>query len=163
MTALSFILEIDYNIRKYTLGANYHIAEGDVYLMDSTTDVRKEIQAACEKYDNLYARLVQPINEMLIEINASISEETAKKIIHNLEAFDKGEKYIADCHFDESQNFMSDGIRSLQQGDLSNGALQIFGAGLNFASYASKAAGHKNVHIHEQMNEAFHLIINELK
>lgn len=129
----------------------------------SNTNFRQEIKETCEVYDSLYAQLVKPINQMLMELDASISEETAQKIVDNLKAYHAGDKYIADCHWDESQNFMKDGIGLLKQGDLSNGALQLFGAGLNFASYAVKAAGSKNVHIHSQMNDAFKRIMSELK
>ncbi|SMG53098.1 hypothetical protein [Paenibacillus aquistagni] len=126
-------------------------------------NLRQEIEATCETYDSLYAQLVKPINQMLMELDASILEETAQQIVDNLKAFHAGDKDIADCHWDESQNFMRDGMKLLKEGDLANGALQLFGAGLNFASYAVKAASSKNVHIHSQMNDAFKHIMSELK
>lgn len=121
----------------------------------NANELRNKIDSACKEYDSLYGQLVKPINDMLIQVNADISEKTAKQILENLEKFHHGEKYIADCHLDESDNFIEDGMKALQNGDLGNGALQIFGAGLNFASYATKAAGAKNIQPHEMLMERF--------
>ncbi|MDQ0174472.1 hypothetical protein [Bacillus chungangensis] len=111
----------------------------------------------------MYAQLVKPINQLLMDINASISVETGNQIIENLESFYNGDKQIADCHLDESKNFMKDGIQLLKQGHLSNGALQMFGSELNFASYAAKVAANKNADKHEQLADAFKLISNSFK
>lgn len=92
-----------------------------------------------------------------------INEETANKILANLKLFHSGDKYITECHFEESQNFLKDGIELLQKGDLANGALQIYGAGLNFASYASKVQGQKNVHLYKNFEENFNFIMDSLK
>ncbi len=94
-------------------------------------ELRNAIAEICETHDSLYAKLVKPINQLLINVDASISEETANKILENLKLFHSGDKYITECHFEESQNFLKDGIELLQKGDLANGALQIYGAGLN--------------------------------
>jgi len=70
---------------------------------------------------------------------------------------------LAECHFDESENFLKDGIELLQKGDLANGALQIYGAGLNFASYASKVRGQKNVNPYKNFEKNFSLIMDSLQ
>lgn len=129
----------------------------------SSIDLRQSIAEACEKYDSQYAQLVKPINKLLMDIDALISEETAKQIMENLQLFHSGDKYIADCHLDESESFMKDGLELIKKGDLPNGAIQMFGAGLNFASYAMRVAGHKNVNKHKQLDEAFRLIMNSFK
>lgn len=118
--------------------------------------LREQINASCEKHDSLYGQLVKPINDMLMEVDADISENTAEKILENLEQFHAGTKYIGDCHLDESNNFLDDGIKALQEGKLGDGALQIFGAGLNFASFAAKSAAHKNINPHQMLHERFH-------
>ncbi|WP_289141121.1 hypothetical protein [uncultured Brevibacillus sp.] len=125
-------------------------------------ELREQIALSCQEHDSLYGRLVKPINDMLIEIDADISEKTANQILENLKLFHEGQKYIADCHLDESNNFIEDGIDALKNGKLADGALQIFGAGLNFASFASKAASFKNFNAHEMINERFKLIKNSL-
>ena len=125
--------------------------------------LRNAIAETCETHDSLYAKLVKPINQLLINIDASISEETANKILENLKLFHSGDKYITECHFEESQNFLKDGIELLQKGDLANGALQIYGAGLKFASYASKVQGQKNVNIYKNFEENFNFIMDALK
>ncbi|CAH8769934.1 hypothetical protein [Paenibacillus dendritiformis] len=125
-------------------------------------ELREKIAASCRQHDSLYGKLVAPINDMLIEMDADISEKTANQIIENLTLFHEGEKYIADCHLDESDNFIADGIEQLKKGNLADGALQLFGAGLNFASFAAKAASSKNIHPHEMLNERFKRIKNEL-
>ncbi|WP_155590342.1 hypothetical protein [Lysinibacillus cavernae] len=125
-------------------------------------ELRNEIAETCANYDSHYAQLVKPINQLLINVDASISEETANKILENLKFFYSGNKYITECHFEESENFLKDGIELLQKGDFANGALQIYGAGLNFASYASKIQGQKNVSIYNQFEENFSLIMNSL-
>ncbi|EHQ63623.1 hypothetical protein PDENDC454_04129 [Paenibacillus dendritiformis C454] len=125
-------------------------------------ELREKIAASCRQYDSLYGKLVAPINDMLIEMDADISEKTANQIIENLTLFHEGEKYIADCHLDESDNFIADGIEQLKKGNLADGALQLFGAGLNFASFAAKAASSKNIHPHEMLNERFKRIKNAL-
>lgn len=128
----------------------------------NTKELREKIAASCQQYDSLYGKLVAPINDMLIDIDADISEKAANQIIENLKLFHEGEKYIADCHLDESNNFMEDGIEQLQKGNLADGALQLFGAGLNFASFAAKAASSKNIHPQQMLNERFKRIKNEL-
>jgi len=70
---------------------------------------------------------------------------------------------MAECHFDESENFLQDGIELLKKGDLANGALQIYGAGLNFASYASKVRGQKNVNPYMNFEKNFSLIMDSLQ
>lgn len=129
----------------------------------SAKELRNTIAETCEKYDSQYAKLVKPINQLLINVGASISEETAKKIIDNLKLYHSGDKYITECHYDESKNFLEDGIELIKKGDLANGALQIYGAGLNFASYASKINGQKNVNPYKDFEENFGLIMNSLK
>lgn len=126
-------------------------------------ELREKIASACRQYDSLYGKLVAPINEMLIDVDADISEKTANQIIENLKLFHEGEKYIADCHLDESNNFMEDGIEQLKKGNLADGALQLFGAGLNFASFSAKAASSKNINPHEMINERFKWIKNSLE
>lgn len=126
-------------------------------------ELRNAIAETCENYDSLYAQLVKPINQLLINVDASISDETAYTIIKNLKLFHSGAKYITECHFDESENFLKDGIELLQKGDLANGALQIYGAGLNFASYASKIRGQKHVNLYNNFEENFSYIMNSLK
>lgn len=59
-------------------------------------ELREQISSYCEQYDSLYGRLVRPINQMLMEIDAGISEKTASKILENLKSFHEGAKYIAD-------------------------------------------------------------------
>lgn len=125
-------------------------------------ELREKIDASCQEHDSLYGKLVKPINDMLMDVDAAISEKTAKQILENLELFHEGTKYIADCHLDESNNFMEDGITELKQGNLSDGALQMFGAGLNFASYSTKAASSKNINPHKMLDERFKLIKKEL-
>jgi hypothetical protein len=129
----------------------------------NANELRNAIAETCETHDSLYAKLVKPINQLLINVDASISEETANKILENLKLFHSGDKYITECHFEESQNFLKDGIELLQKGDLANGALQIYGAGLNFASYASKVQGQKNVHLYKNFEENFNFIMDSLK
>jgi len=126
-------------------------------------ELRNAIAETCETHDSLYAQLVKPINQLLMDIDASISEETAHTIIKNLKLFHSGHKYITECHFDESDNFLKDGIELLQKGDLANGALQVYGAGLNFASYAAKIKGQKNVNLYNNFAENFGYIMNSLK
>lgn len=108
-------------------------------------ELRNAIAETCENYDSHYAQLVKPINQLLMNVDASISNETANIIIENLKLYYSGDKYMTECHFDESENFLKDGLELLQKGDLANGALQIYGAGLNFSSYALKVRGQKNV------------------
>lgn len=129
----------------------------------NSKELRNVIADTCEKYDSQYAKLVKPINQLLINVDASISEETANKIIENLKLYHSGEKYITDCHLEESESFLKDGIELIQKGDLANGALQIYGAGLNFASYATKVYGHKNVNPYKNFEENFGLIMNSLR
>ncbi|QTD41809.1 hypothetical protein [Sporosarcina sp. Te-1] len=129
----------------------------------NSKELRSAIAETCEKYDSQYARLVKPINQLLIDVDASISEETANKILDNLKLYHSGDKYITDCHYDESQNFLKNGIELIQKGDLANGAIQIYGAGLNYASYASKVYGQKNVNPYKDFEENFGLIMNSLR
>ena len=126
-------------------------------------ELRNAIAEACDKYDSQYAQLVKPINQLLINVDASISEETANKILDNLQLYHNGERYITDCHYDESKNFLKDGIELIQKGDLANGAIQIYGAGLNYASYASKIRGQKNVNPYKDFEENFAFIMNSLR
>ncbi|GED62192.1 hypothetical protein MKX57_05710 [Lysinibacillus sp. FSL M8-0216] len=126
-------------------------------------ELRNAIAETCENYDSHYAQLVKPINQLLMNVDASISEETAYVIMENLKLFYNGDKYMAECHFDESENFLKDGIELLQKGDLANGALQIYGAGLNFASYASKVRGQKNVNPYKNFEKNFSLIMDSLQ
>lgn len=128
----------------------------------NSRQLREKIASYCQEYDSLYGKLVKPINEMLINIDADISEKTANQILDNLKLFHEGQKYIADCHLDESNNFIEDGIEALKSGSLADGALQIFGAGLNFASFSSKAIAFKNINPHEMINERFKLLKNSL-
>ncbi|NGP45633.1 hypothetical protein G4V62_11945 [Bacillaceae bacterium SIJ1] len=116
---------------------------------------REKINESCEQYNSLYGQLVKPINDMLMEIDADISEKTARQIIENLKLFHEGNKYIADCHLDESNSFLEDGIAAIKQGNCADGALQMFGAGLNFASFAAKAAQSKNIQPHDMLDERF--------
>lgn len=126
-------------------------------------ELREKINDSCEKHDSLYGQLVKPINDMLMNVDADISEKTANQILSNLEKFHEGEKYIADCHLDESNNFMDDGMEALKKGELADGALQIFGAGLNFASFSSKAISSKNINPHKMLDERFKLIKESLE
>ncbi|MCL1698069.1 MULTISPECIES: PaREP1 family protein [unclassified Lysinibacillus] len=128
-----------------------------------TKELRNAIAETCENYDSLYAQLVKPINQILINVDASIGEDTANKIIENLKLFHSGDKNITECHLDESENFLKEGIELLKKGDLANGALQIYGAGLNFASYTSKIRGQKNVNPYKNFEKNFSLIMNSLK
>lgn len=48
---------------------------------------RKAIALNCQKYENDYARLVEPINELLLNLGAAISEEAAKQIILNVKRY----------------------------------------------------------------------------
>ena len=64
-------------------------------------------------------------------------------------------KYLPECHLDESNQFIEDGLEALKKGDLGNGALQLFGAGLNFASFAAKAQGTKKIDAHQMLAERF--------
>ncbi|MGC3042285.1 hypothetical protein ACPTF6_13885, partial [Enterococcus faecalis] len=66
-----------------------------------------------------------------------------------------GVKYLPECHLDESIQFIEDGLEALKKGDLGIGALQLFGAGLNFASFAAKAQGTKNIDAHQKLAERF--------
>ncbi|PFJ08428.1 hypothetical protein COD67_23845 [Bacillus cereus] len=125
-------------------------------------ELREKINSYCEEYDSLYGKLVKPINKMLVDIDADISEKTANQILENLKLFHEGQKYIGDCHLDESNNFIEDGIEELKKGNLADGALQIFGAGLNFASFSSKAVAFKNINPHEMLDERFKLIKKSL-
>ncbi|MWV47396.1 hypothetical protein GRF59_27750 [Paenibacillus sp. HJL G12] len=126
-------------------------------------ELRTAIADTCDQYDSQYAKLVKPINQLLMNVDASISEETANKILENLKLYHSGDKYITECHYDESENFLKDGIELIQKGDLANGALQIYGAGLNFASYASKIHGQKNVNPYKDFEENFGLIMKSLR
>lgn len=126
-------------------------------------ELRNAIAETCENYDSHYAQLVKPINQLLMNVDASISEETAYVIMENLKLFYSGDKYMAECHFDESENFLKDGIELLQKGDLANGALQIYGAGLNFANYASKVRGQKNVNPYMNFEKNFSLVMDSLQ
>ncbi|MBG9455275.1 hypothetical protein ABE61_14740 [Lysinibacillus sphaericus] len=128
-----------------------------------TKELRNAIAETCENYDSLYAQLVKPINQLLINVDASISEDTANKIIENLKLFYNGNKNITECHFDESENFLMEGIELLQKGDLANGALQIYGAGLNFACYNIKIRELKNENPYNHFEKNFSLIIDSLK
>ena len=128
----------------------------------NSKELREKIDASCQEHDSLYGKLVKPINDMLINVDADISEKTANQILDNLELFHQGEKYIADCHLDESNNFIEDGIQAFKKGNLSDGALQMFGAGLNFASFSTKAASSKNINPHNMLDERFKLIKREL-
>ena len=40
---------------------------------------RKAIALNCQKYESDYARLVEPINELLLNLGAAISEEAARR------------------------------------------------------------------------------------
>ncbi|WP_338653094.1 hypothetical protein [Lysinibacillus sp. Y5S-8] len=126
-------------------------------------ELRNAIAETCENYDSHYAQLVKPINQLLMNVNANISNETANIIIENLKLYYSGDKYMTECHFDESENFLKDGLELLQNGDLANGALQIYGAGLNFSSYASKVRGQKNVNPYSNFEKNFSLIMNTLR
>ena len=90
---------------------------------------RKAIALNCQKYESDYAHLVEPINELLLNLGAAISEEAAKQIILNVKRYHHGVKYLPECHLDESNQFIEDGLEALKKGDLGNGALQLFGAG----------------------------------
>lgn len=125
-------------------------------------ELREKINQYCEEYDSTYAKLVKPINEMLIDVEASISEETARQILENLKLSATGKKEVADCHLDESDNFLRDGMEELKQGNLGDGALQIFGAGLNFASYAAKAGATREINPHKMLDERFKKLKNDL-
>ncbi|WP_066186017.1 MULTISPECIES: hypothetical protein [Gracilibacillus] len=125
-------------------------------------ELREKITQYCEEYDSTYAKLVKPINEMLIDVDASISEETAHQILENLKLSAAGNKEVADCHLDESDNFLRDGIEDLKHGNLGDGALQIFGAGLNFASYAAKVAATREINPHKMLDERFKKLKNDL-
>lgn len=87
---------------------------------------RKAIALNCQKYESDYARLVEPINELLLNLGAAISEEAAKQIILNVKRYHHGVKYLPECHLDESNQFIEDGLEALKKGDLGNGALQLF-------------------------------------
>ncbi|MEE3807132.1 MULTISPECIES: hypothetical protein [Lysinibacillus] len=126
-------------------------------------ELRNAIAETCENYDSHYAQLVKPINQLLMNVDASISNETANIIIENLKLYYSGDKYMTECHFDESENFLKDGLELLQKGDLANGALQIYGAGLNFSSYALKVRGQKNVNPYINFEKNFSLIMNTLR
>lgn len=126
-------------------------------------ELRNAIAETCENYDSHYAQLVKPINQLLMNVDANISNETANIIIENLKLYYSGDKYMTECHFDESENFLKDGLELLQNGDLANGALQIYGAGLNFSSYASKVRGQKNVNPYSNFEKNFSLIMNTLR
>lgn len=128
-----------------------------------TKKLRNAIAETCENYDSLYAQLVKPINQILINVDASISEDTANKIIENLKLFHSGDKNITECHFEESENFLKEGLELLQKGDLANGALQIYGSGLNFASYNLKIRELKNDNPYNKFEKNFSLIIDALK
>ncbi|HBT73167.1 MAG TPA: hypothetical protein DEB37_13235 [Lysinibacillus sp.] len=126
-------------------------------------ELRNAIAETCENYDSHYAQLVKPINQLLMNVDASISNETANIIIENLKLYYSGDKYMTECHFDESENFLKDGLELLQKGDLANGTLQIYGAGLNFSSYALKVRGQKNVNPYINFEKNFSLIMNTLR
>lgn len=126
-------------------------------------ELRNAIAETCENYDSHYAQLVKPINQLLMNVDANISNETANIIIENLKLYYSGDKYMTECHFDESENFLKDGLELLQKGDLANGALQIYGAGLNFSSYALKVRGQKNVNPYINFEKNFSLIMNTLR
>ena len=128
-----------------------------------TKKLRNAIAETCENYDSLYAQLVKPINQILINVDASISEDTANKIIENLKLIHSGDKNITECHFEESENFLKEGLELLQKGDLANGALQIYGSGLNFASYNLKIRELKNDNPYNKFEKNFSLIIDALK
>ncbi|MGM5629898.1 hypothetical protein O2K51_03265 [Apibacter raozihei] len=126
-------------------------------------ELRKQIAEACDQFPAQYAQLVKPINEILLKIDGGISEETADMIINNIRLYYLGDKYIADCHLEESNNFLEDALQNLKNNDLSNGALSLFGAGLNFASFASKASGSKEFDAHKMLEERFKKIKDTLK
>ncbi|GEN86283.1 hypothetical protein [Oceanobacillus sojae] len=124
---------------------------------------REQIKQYCQEYDSIYAKLVEPINDMLMDVDAGISEETTNKILENLKLSSEGKKEVFDCHLDESNNFLRDGIEDLKNGNLGDGALQIFGAGLNFASYAAKASQTQETNAHEMLDERFKKLKTTLK
>ena len=125
--------------------------------------LRERINAQCDAYPSAYAQLVKPINDMLLEIDAAITEETAQKIVDNLQQFAEGAKYMPDCHLDESDHFLADGIEALKKGHLADGALQIFGAGLNFASFSAKAINVKQINPYELLDEQFKQLKSHLQ
>lgn len=47
-------------------------------------ELRNAIAETCENYDSQYAQLVKPINQLLMNVDAFISEGTAYVIIENL-------------------------------------------------------------------------------
>ncbi len=53
---------------------------------------REKIKQYCQEYDSTYAQLVQPINDMLLEVDAGISEETTNQILENLKLSSEGKK-----------------------------------------------------------------------
>ncbi|EUJ33918.1 hypothetical protein MFLO_01820 [Listeria floridensis FSL S10-1187] len=116
---------------------------------------RLEIKKQCQQFGGGYAILVEPINDMLIALDADISAATTEQILKNIKLYAEGGKYLPDCHLDESDHFLTDGIEALKDGDLGNGALQIFGAGLNFASFAAKTNGLKSINAHQMLEERF--------
>ncbi|MFD1452241.1 hypothetical protein [Oceanobacillus sojae] len=124
---------------------------------------REKIKQYCQEYDSTYAQLVQPINDMLLEVDAGISEETTNQILENLKLSSEGKKEVYDSHLDESNNFLRDGIEDLKNGNLGDGALQIFGAGLNFASYAAKASQTQEINAHKMLDERFKKLKSTLK
>ncbi|WP_324730167.1 hypothetical protein VO178_08710 [Lysinibacillus fusiformis] len=47
----------------------------------NASELRNAIAETCENYDSHYAQLVKPINQLLMNVDASISEETAYVIM----------------------------------------------------------------------------------
>lgn len=69
-----------------------------------------------------------------------------------------------DSHLDESNNFFKRWYRGFKKnGNLGDGALQIFGAGLNFASYAAKASQTQEINAHKMLDERFKKLKSTLK
>ena len=100
---------------------------------------RQRIGKACEDLPSLYANLVAPVNALLDAIDIDISEQAADQVVENLGKYARGEIALADCHLAEADNFIRDGMRAIADGDVHNGMVQVFGAGLNFASYLTAA------------------------
>ncbi len=67
----------------------------------------------CQKYESDYARLVEPINELLLNLGAAISEEAAKQIILNVKRYHHV-KYLPECHLDE-KTIYEDGLEALKR------------------------------------------------
>ncbi|PWI23570.1 hypothetical protein DEX24_15945 [Kurthia sibirica] len=125
--------------------------------------LRQIIQQACQQYTSTYSELVEPVNNLLIALDADISEKTASSVIANLQNYFNGQCSIQACHLEESNHFLEDGIRTLKNGDTANGAVQLFGAGLNFASYLMKSDGLKNTDPYLELNERFIKLFQELQ